>query len=61
MSQKPNQKIFHMYAIIDGHIISGEVLFSPAPGPGIFTELAKFEAERLLEQFVKQEITAGHI
>ena len=61
MPQKPSQKLFHFNAIIDGHLVSGDVAFSPAPQPGIFTELARFEAQRALEDLVREEIAAGRI
>jgi hypothetical protein len=59
MAQRPNKKIFHLNALIDGHLIIGTVRFSPAPQPGIFTELARFEAERMLAQLVREEIARG--
>jgi hypothetical protein len=61
MTTKPTQKIFHLNAVIDGHIIAGQVSFSPAPRRGILTEIARFEAERILEQMVREEISAGRI
>jgi hypothetical protein len=61
MAKKPNKKIFRLNAIIDGHIISGMVAFSPAPAPGIFTELARFEAERILEHTVREAIACGRL
>ena len=59
MAQKPNKKIFHLNAMIDGHLIIGSVGFSPAPQPGILTELARFEAERILTNAVREEIARG--
>jgi hypothetical protein len=61
MIQKPTTKTFRLNTIIDGHIIAGKVAFSPAPQPGILTELARFEAERVLERLVKEEIAAGRL
>ena len=61
MDKKPNQKTFRLSAIVSGHIISGTVAFSPAPQPGILTELAKFEAERILTHMVSEEIAAGRL
>jgi hypothetical protein len=61
MSKKPTTKRFHLDAIVAGRIISGDVAFSPAPEPGILTELARFEAERLLEHMVKEEIASGSL
>jgi hypothetical protein len=61
MSKKPNKKTFLLNALIDGHIISGTVALSPAPQPGIFTELARFEAERVLAHAVREAIAAGRL
>ena len=61
MARKPNKKTFHLNAIIDGRIIRGYVAFSPAPQPGIFTEVARFEAERVLTHEVRQAIAAGRL
>ena len=61
MSTKPRETVFTLNTIIDGHIIRGEVCFVPAPEPGVMTELARFEAERLLAQIVRQEITDGRL
>ena len=61
MDARPEEKVFILNAIIDGHIIRGEVCFSPAPEPGIMTELARFEAERLLAQTVQESIASGHL
>ena len=59
MDSKPTQQTIQLSAIVSGHLIDGKVTFSPAPEPGILTELAKFEAERLLAQMVREEIAAG--
>jgi hypothetical protein len=61
MNKKPTQKTFQLSAIVGGHIIDGTVMFSPAPQPGIFTELAKFEAERILAHMVRNDIEAGRL
>jgi hypothetical protein len=61
MNRKRNQKTFRLSAIVAGHIINGTVAFSPAPQPGILTELAKFEAERILAHMVSEEIAAGRL
>jgi hypothetical protein len=61
MATKPKEKVFKLNAIIDGHIIRGEVRLSPAPEPGIMTELARFEAERALTHLVREEIKAGRL
>jgi hypothetical protein len=61
MATKARAKTFTLNAIIDGHIIRGQVCFSPAPEPGILTELARFEAQRILSQIVSEEIAAGRL
>ena len=61
MDQKPRKKVFTLNTLIDGHIIKGQVAFSPAPEPGIMTELARFEAKRLLTHMVKEEIASGRL
>ena len=61
MAKKPKTKTFHLSTVIDGHIIAGTVAFSPASQPGIFTELARFEAQRILVHVVTEEIAAGKL
>jgi hypothetical protein len=61
MDKKPTRKTFRLSTIIAGHVIDGTVAFSPAPQPGIFTELAKFEAHRILAYLVREEIAAGRL
>ena len=61
MMRKPNQQTVRLSAIIDGHIIDGTVTFSPAPQPGILSELAEFEARRILTNLVTEEIEAGRL
>jgi hypothetical protein len=61
MSKKLNQKTFNLSMIVAGNIIDGKVSFSPAPQPGILTELARFEAERILTHMVTEEIAAGRL
>ena len=61
MKEKSTQKIIRLSAVISGHIINGTVTFSPAPRPGIFSELAKFEARRILAHVVEEEIAAGRL
>ena len=58
MNKKPTTKVFQLNTIIEGQLIQGRVSFSPAPEPGIMTELARFEAERMLTQLVGEDITA---
>jgi len=59
--KEENQKIFRLNTIIDGRIISGYVTFSPAPQPGVLTELARFEAQRVLTYTVREAIAQGRI
>jgi len=61
MARKQTQKVFHLNTIIDRHLIAGSVTFSPAPQPGIFTELARFEAERLLAHVLQEAINSGQM
>ena len=61
MDNNPNTKVFTMSTIISGQIIRGEVSFSPAPKPGIMTELARFEAQRIVSDIVGEEIQAGRL
>ena len=61
MHQKPTQQTIQLSAVICGHIIDGTVTFFPAPQPGILTELAKFEARRILTRLVEDEIAAGRL
>jgi hypothetical protein len=58
MNKKPNQKTFRLSTIISGQLIAGTVAFSPAPEPGILTELARFEAQRILVHLVREEMEA---
>jgi hypothetical protein len=61
MDLNRNEKIFTLNAIINGHIIRGQVCLSPAPEPGIMTEVARFDAERLLAQIIQEEIDGGRL
>jgi hypothetical protein len=61
MPRKTTQKTFHLNTLIHGHLIAGTVHVSPAPEPGIFTELARFEAERLLAELLQEEVKAGRL
>ena len=61
MNTKPKEKVFTLNAVIDGHVIRGQVRFSPAPEAGIMTEIARIEAERLLAQLVREEIADGRL
>lgn len=61
MIKKPKQKTFRMNALINGHVIAGTVRFSPAPAPGILTEIARLDAQRILEKAVLAEIAAGRL
>jgi hypothetical protein len=59
--QKQTRKIFHLSAIIAGRLISGYVAFSPAPEPGILTEIARLDAKRILQEAVQSEIASGRL
>ena len=61
MAKKSTTKTFCLNAIIDGRLIAGKVAFSPAPLPGVLTELARFEAERILAHLVREEISAARL
>ena len=61
MVKKPTQKLFHLEAIIGDHVIAGSVAFSPAPPSGILTEVARFEAERILAHMLREEIASGRL
>ena len=61
MATKQNQQVVRLSGVVAGHIVEGTVTFSPAPPPGIFAELAKFEAERILTDVVIGEIEAGRL
>jgi hypothetical protein len=61
MARKPTPKIFRLNAIIAGHIVAGKVAISPAPEAGLFTELARLEAERLFAQVIQEQIKAGRL
>ena len=61
MDKKPSQKTIRLSAIISGHVVEGMVTFSPAPQPGILSELANFEARRILAHVVEEEISAGRL
>jgi hypothetical protein len=61
MHLKPTTKEFSFNAIIEGHIVTATVSFSPAPEPGVLTEVARFEAQRIFEQMVHEEIAAGRL
>jgi hypothetical protein len=61
MNEKSTQQIIRLSTIVSGHIIDGTVTFSPAPQPGVLSELAKFDAERIFTQIVSDEIEAGRL
>ena len=56
MNMKPTTKVFTLNTIIAGNFVRGSVSFSPAPEPGIMTELARFEAERILSAMVRDDL-----
>ena len=61
MTQKSITQTVHLAGIIQGHIIEGTVSFSPAPEPGLLSELAKFEARRIFVHRVEEEIRLGRL
>lgn len=61
MARNTTHKTFHLNAVFNGHLIAGVVRVSPAPAAGIFTALARFEAERLLTELLCDEIAAGRL
>jgi hypothetical protein len=60
-NKKQTQKQFRFRTIISGNELTGTVVFSPAPRPGIFTALAEFEARRILNQMILDEMAAGRL
>jgi hypothetical protein len=61
MAEKQTTKRFFLQTVIDGRIVAATVSFSPAPAPGILTELARLDAERLVRQCVREDIGSGHL
>jgi len=61
MNQKSNQQVVHLAGIVGGYLIDGTVTFSPAPQAGILSELAKFEACRIVAAAVEEEIRQGRL
>ena len=61
MVRNTTHKTFHLNTVINGHLVAGIVRFSPAPESGIFTELARFEAERLLTEELREAVEAGRL
>ena len=61
MNDNPTQQTIRLGTLVSGHIIDGVVTFSPAPQPGILSELAKFEARRILTAMVEEEIRQGRL
>jgi len=61
MDEIQTKQVVHLSAIISGHIVDGTVTFSPAPAPGVLSELAKFEARRILTRMVEEEIASGRL
>jgi hypothetical protein len=51
-----NKKTFHLNALIDGRLIRGCVSFSPAPPPGILTEVARLDATRILAEVARDDL-----
>jgi hypothetical protein len=61
MHENSTRQTIQLSAIVSGHVIDGKVTFSPAPQPGVLSELAKFEARRILTAMVEEEIEAGRL
>lgn len=61
MREKPNIQTIHLGAIVNGSLVDGTVSFSPAPLPGILSELAKFEARRIFQHVIEEELKAGRL
>ena len=61
MAEKQTPKVFHLNTVISGRLIRAVVSFSPAPEPGILTELARLEAERLLVDCVSEDLSRGRL
>ena len=61
MLLKPNHQTIQLCGIVAGRLISGTVTFSPALRPGVLSELAKFEAQRLLAHLVEEDIRTGRL
>jgi hypothetical protein len=61
MRQKSTTQIVRLGAIVNDQMVDGTVTFSPAPQPGILTELARFEAQRIFARMIEEEIQAGRL
>jgi hypothetical protein len=61
MKQKQTTQNFPQLAIINDRLVAGTVSFSPAPAPGILSELADFEAQRIFRHLIEEEIEAGRL
>ena len=61
MTNKSTTKVFTLSTIVEGNFVRGSVSFSPAPEPGIMTEIARFEAERILTDMVQEDFDAGRL
>lgn len=56
MDKKSNTKVFTLVTILDGNLIHGQVTLSPAPEPGIMTEIAKLDAQRMVAEMVFEDL-----
>jgi hypothetical protein len=59
MSKRQTTKLFYPTTTVAGWVFFCEVSFSPAPEPGVLTELARFEAQRLINHLAAEEIETG--
>jgi hypothetical protein len=57
MNRKRNQTAFRFCTIVGNNLVDVSVMFEPAPPPGGFAELAKFEAELIFLNAVRQKIS----
>ena len=58
---RKSESQFYLFEALGKNSLVGHVAFSPAPQPGVLTELARFEAERVLAHAVREEIAAGRL
>jgi hypothetical protein len=58
MLRKTIEKTFALNAVIDGHLVAGFVSFSPAPEPGVLTEVARLDAERIFAEAVRADLSS---
>lgn len=58
MPRKTIEKTFGLNAVINGHLVAGFVSISPAPQPGILTEVARLDAERIFAETVRADLAS---